>query len=104
MILLLIKSLYTNTRNYVRTKHAHSEEFTTHDGLRQGGVLSPLLFIILVDDNMKMTRPKVTKLHVGHRNLERVTITECAFADDIVIFAPNEEDLKRNLEIWKKTT
>lgn len=39
------------------------------------------------------------KIYVGHWNLEPIWIKECAYADDLVIFANIENDLKRNLEI-----
>lgn len=42
------------------------------------------------------------KLLLGYRNLEKKGITEYALVDDIVIFAPNEKELKKNLEIWKE--
>jgi hypothetical protein len=42
--------LYQNSRNYVRSKNNRSKEFITVDGLRQGGVLSRLLFIIMMDE------------------------------------------------------
>jgi hypothetical protein len=40
------KSLYQTSRNYVRSKNNTSKE-------RQGGVLSPLLFIIMIKDRIK---------------------------------------------------
>lgn len=96
-----ISSVYKNTRNYIRTGNLHSEEFTTAEGLRQGGVLSPILFNIVMDDILKEVKTKVRRLKVGYRNMEIVTIGECVFADDVAIFANNEKDIQHNLEVWQ---
>ncbi|XP_072379244.1 uncharacterized protein [Diabrotica undecimpunctata] len=77
-----------------------SEEFRGNDGLRQGGVLGPILFNIVLDDVMKETREETSRIFVGHRNLEMIQIAECAFAYDLVVFGRNEDALKRNLQIW----
>ena len=57
-LLRAIQSIYKKTRNYVRTNNLISEEFDTIEGLRQGGALSPALFITLMDDIIKKTRTK----------------------------------------------
>ena len=96
-----IMSLYKNTRNYVRTRNLQSAEFCTKEGLRQGGVLSPALFNLVMDDIIKEVEEKTKKLQVGYRKMTVVTVGECAFADDLAVFAKNEVDLQYNLEMWK---
>jgi hypothetical protein len=51
------KSLYQTSRNYVRSKNNTSKE-------RQGGVLSPLLFIIMIKDRHKNLRNKRLKWYI----------------------------------------
>lgn len=97
-----IKSTYKNTINYVITKNMRSEPFTTVEGVRQGGGLSPFLFTIFMDDIIQKCTKRVKKLTVGYRNLQRVQISEGAFADDVVVMAGKEEDLQINLEIWNQ--
>ncbi|KAI4465121.1 geranylgeranyl pyrophosphate synthase [Holotrichia oblita] len=53
-----------------------------------------------MDEIIKRCKPLTKKLGIGHLQLQRVQITEGAFADDIVIFAKNERDLQTNLSIW----
>lgn len=77
-----------------------SSMFRTTEGVRQGGGLSPLLFITFMDDIIKETRSKTNPMFVGYRQLNRVEITECAFADDVLIIANNEKSLKQNIEVW----
>ena len=97
-----IKSLYKNTTNYVIRKNRKSETFTTKDGLRQGGGLSPTLFNIFMDDIIKQCELRTKKVLVGYRYLQPVKLSQCAFADDIVLFAPSERELQNNLNIWNE--
>ncbi|XP_072400312.1 uncharacterized protein [Diabrotica undecimpunctata] len=73
-----IMSIYRHTRNRIRTDNMESEEFIVNEGLRQGGVLGPILFNIVLDDIIKETRAETLKLYAGHRNLDAVWISECA--------------------------
>lgn len=97
-----IKSLYANNISYVRKQNLVSDKFNTKEGLRQGGVMSPLLFIILIDDVIKQNEKKIKKLEVGYRKLQRIAVSECAFADDVAVIASTERDLQHNLELWKE--
>lgn len=95
-----IQSLYKRTQNYVISKNRKSELFTTQEGLRQGGGLSPSLFIVFMDEIIRECNQKVNKLNVGHRNLETIQISECVFADDVAIMTNTETHLQENIDIW----
>lgn len=97
-----IMSLYQNTRSYIRTDNLQSGEFVINEGIRQGGVLSPTLFNVVMDEVIKETRGKTSRLFVGYHNMKPVWLSECAFADDVVVFAKSESQLKNNLDIWNK--
>lgn len=97
-----IMSMYKNSRNIVRTDNMQSREFPVNEGVRQGGVLSPTLFNLVMDEVIRETRKRTSSLSVGYRNLEPIRISECAFADDLVIFARNENELRSNLRIWNE--
>lgn len=56
-----------------------------------------------MDDIIKKCTSKSKKARVGHINLDVVQVSEGAFADNIVIIADNENDLKRNLTTWNMT-
>ena len=100
----IIQSLYKNTVNCVISKNSISDKFTTNEGLRQGGVMSPLLFIIFMDDIITKCNEIINKkLHVGYKNLKKVEISECAFADDIVIITETAKDLEKQIKIWNET-
>lgn len=55
----------------------------------------------MLDDAIKDLKNQTKKLHVGYRNMQVVEIAECAFADDLIVFAKNEQDLQTNLNLWK---
>jgi len=56
--------------------------FYIHCGLRQGGVLSPLLFAIYVDDLISKLRESGYGLHIGS-----LLIGSILYADDIALLA-----------------
>ena len=99
-LIAAIMSLHDNNCNYVRTDNMQSEAFAVNNGLRQGGVLSPTLFNLVLDEAIKQTREATSKMYIGHRHMQPVYISECAFADDLVVFGKNEKELQKNLEVW----
>ena len=49
-IVRLVQAMYNNARSRVRVGSEYSEEFEVGVGVHQGSVLSPLLFIIVLED------------------------------------------------------
>ena len=46
---LTVQGMYANARSRVRVGEGYSEEFEVKVGVHQGSVLSPLLFIIVLE-------------------------------------------------------
>ena len=82
----ICKSLYTSSTCCVRTRTGLSRTFLVNSGVRQGCVLSPLLFITYMDNICKET-------NFGHEE----DITELLFADDQVLIAESTECLQNPL-------
>lgn len=101
-IIRITRNIYNNTKNIVITNGITSEPFQTSEGLRQGGGLSPLLFILFMNEILKKCNKETKKLNVGYNRLEMTYITEGLFADDIVLYAENEKNLQHNITVWKK--
>ena len=59
-----------------------SESFAIHCGVRQGGILSPYLFAIYVDDLIDQIRRSGHGLRIGS-----VVIGCVAYADDIAVLS-----------------
>ncbi|KAF6201218.1 hypothetical protein GE061_005665 [Apolygus lucorum] len=85
---------------YVRTANASSGEFPITMGVRQGDVLSPLIFILVMDEVLKECETKCRAFHLGNWRLQPVRFSALAFADDVMLLAKSEEALQHNLNIW----
>ena len=48
-IVRLVQGMYSIARSHVRVAEGYSEEFEVKVGVHQGSVLSPLLFIIVLE-------------------------------------------------------
>ena len=86
-LLRAVQSLYICSRAAVRTREEETDWFEVKCGLRQGCVLSPLLFIIFMDNIMKRA------------NQEENSIEELVFSDDLVLIAEDQVDFRR----WSQT-
>ena len=82
-----VMNLYDGAKTRVRLGSAYSKEFEVKFGVHQGSVLSPLLFVIVVD--------------VITENARRGVVTELLYADDLVIISEDMEDLKERFWYWK---
>jgi hypothetical protein len=84
----LVQGMYTNVRSRVRVGDGLSEEFGVRVGVHQGSVLSPLLFIIV--------------LEALSREFGRSVPWEDLYADDLAIVADTLEKLVERVKIWKE--
>ena len=80
-------SLYNGAKTRVRVGSAYSKEFEVKVGVHQRFVLSPLLFVIVVD--------------VITENVRRGAVNELLYADDLAIMSEDMEDLKERFWNWK---
>ena len=84
----IVKAMYTNSRSRVRINDGFSEEFCIKVGVHQGSVLSPLLFIIV--------------LEALSREMRSGCPEELLYADDLALVSETIEGLKGKLESWKQ--
>ena len=83
----LVQSMYKDVRSRVRVGSGYSEEFGVKVGVHQGSVLSPLLFIIV--------------LEALSREFRTGCPWELLYADDLLISAESMEELLVKLKTWK---
>ncbi|CAI5653223.1 unnamed protein product [Oreochromis niloticus] len=85
-IIELLRTAYNGSTSQVRIRDEVSEEFPIMTGVRQGDVVSPLLFNIIIDAIM-------CKAFEGRRGVQASTdrfIIDLVFAGDIGVFAGDD--------------
>ena len=74
-----------------------SEFFNVSNGVRQGGILSPYLFIVYIDDQSNMLNSAGIGCHIHN-----CCINHMFYADDICVIAPSPSGLQGLLNICAK--
>jgi len=72
----------------------HSEYFKVANGVRQGGVLSPILFTLYMDELIKRLEAAGDGCYIGHMFMGAL-----GYADDISLLAPTAQALARMLKV-----
>lgn len=93
-LLLVLEHWFNISATCVRWGDVFSDFFSVACGVRQGGVLSPYLFAIYVDDIVQ----KINRSDLGCR-LGLQCISVILYADDILLLAPSVESLQKLLTI-----
>lgn len=94
-ILSVIRNMYNNVQAFVRGAGANSSSFSIAAGLRQGSVLSPLLYNIFINGLVQELK-KNTAIGI---NVNGKRSPCCLFADDIAIVGVSAEALEEGLRI-----
>ena len=84
----IIQDMYQDTQTRVKTRCDTTEYFDIEVGLHQGGALSPLLFIIVMD---------VLASEVGTHPPWGLL-----FADDLALCAESSVEVEEELEKWRR--
>lgn len=87
-LISVIKSMYDGAETAVKVGASESKKFPVRVGVHQGSVLSPLLFIIVLESLSKRFRGGLPY--------------ELLYADDLVLIAESEELLVKKIENWRK--
>ena len=93
LVCRLLVKLYTQQSARLKWGGAISDEFKVSNGVKQGGVLSPILFGVYMDELFKCLRSSQAGCHVGQRFM-------CAFgyADDVILLAPTKHSMHTMLD------
>ena len=88
-----LKSLYNDVKCAVKLNNQLSSWFDVNVGLKQGCLLSPVLFNLYVND----LACKIKSLNIGVRT-QNDNISILMYADDLVFLAESESDLQMMLD------
>ena len=94
IIIRLILNMYISQQIQVKWNGVFSDLFDVSNGVRQGGVMSPLLFGIYIDDLLLELKRKGIGCHVGH-----IFCGSFGYADDIILLCPSISGLKEMIKI-----
>ena len=68
-----IKTIYEITTSYVRKYEEQFEELVAKEGLRQGGALSPILFVMIMDEVAKKNS-RIKQTHVEYKCVKQLVL------------------------------
>ena len=87
-MIAVIKSMYIGATTSVKIEGSESEKFPVKVGVHQGSVLSPFLFIIVLEALSKKFRKGLPY--------------ELLYADDLVLIAETEKLLMEKIDAWRR--
>ena len=90
----VLLSLYTQQKLCVLWNGATSNSFYANNGVKQGGVLSPILFCVYIDDLLQQLIDLDLGCHIGS-----VFYAVFTYADDIVLLLPSITALQTMLNV-----
>lgn len=93
-----IMETYKETKNIIKIEKRKTEELWTKSGVRQGCPMSPTLFNIYIMD----LEEELEKEQTGGIVIGKEKIWSISYADDIVLIARNEQELKGMMKRFKK--
>ena len=93
-ILKFMLNLYTTQKTRVNWNDSVTDTFEVTNGVRQGGVLSPILFTVYIDNLLKLLSSSNVGCYIG-----QLFVGALAYADDLVILAPTVKACKTLLKI-----
>ena len=95
-LIVILRNLYEDQKATIRTEFGETEEISIGKGVRQGCILSPVLFNIYAEIIMRKVIEEYGEengIHIGGRRL-----TNLRYADDTTLLEKSEEKMKELLQ------
>lgn len=97
VILRLIMNMYINQKIQIKWNNLLSNKDCITNGVKQGGVLSPMLYSVYVDNLTKLLRKSNIGCRYGNEYVGMLS-----YADDISLLCPTLSGIQRMLEICEE--
>ena len=94
IIIRLLLNMYTQQKLQVKWNDVTSDQFNVSNGVRQGGIMSPLLFSIYIDDMLLELKNSGIGCVVGNYYCGAF-----GYADDIILLCPTITGLGHMIKI-----
>ena len=93
----ILRHIYTSDKACIKMGHSCSDFFNLDIGVRQGCILSPLLFNLFLSDLAKQLDTMEDKPKLGNKGINALF-----WADDLVLFSETKEGLGKLLKILEE--
>ena len=97
LVARLLAFMYVNQKLRIRYSSYLSECFNLSNGVKQGGVLSPFLFSLYIDELFYRLKQSGIGCYIGN-----VFAGAFGYADDVTLLAPTQTSINTMLEIVRK--
>ena len=93
----LLSFWYVRQRMVVKWGNCFSTYFSVSNGVRQGGILSPYLYAVYIDELSSALNKITAGCYVGNHKINHLM-----FADDLCCFSPSVKGLRKMLQLCEK--
>ena len=97
LVVRLLIIMYSNIEAHIKWNDKYSNKFKINNGVKQGGVLSPLLFTLYIDELIS----RITLAGVGCY-IGKVCSAIFVYADDIILLSPTRRAMQVLLDICEQ--
>ena len=97
VVVRVLVFVYQEQVGWVKLGGLKSAPFRLTNGIRQGSVLSPLLFSVYLDDLLIELRRLQYGCHIGG-----CWFGACGYADDLILLAPNRQVLQQMVDVCER--
>jgi len=93
-VIRVLLNMYTGQQVKVLWNGVYSRTFTALNGVKQGAIISPVLFCVYLDTLLIELQKAGLGCHIGHW-----FVAALAYADDVVLLAPTARAMRSMLTI-----
>ena len=94
LCLRVLLDMYKRQKIQIKWNDTFSNKFSTSNGIRQGGIISPLLFNVYIDVLLTRLKNRNVGCFIGN-----MYVGCLGYADDVTLLAPSVSSLQNMLEV-----